>query len=172
MDGDIIIRVSFYINDVHRCIEKLHQEHQNENTTAQVPAVCHDQGISKLDFDYLQQIRGGLLSFNSSLSITKKLRQVSIAYAKLVIVTLNDHIAAVHHNMNNNATAFFYYEETLTIWQASVPPTHSDRATSYHSKKNYCEVLSSYQKVLKIQLTLLLPTHPHLALSYDNIGNH
>ncbi|CAF0967485.1 unnamed protein product [Adineta ricciae] len=95
------------------------------------------------------------------------------------IVTSNDHIAAVHHDMNNCATAFFYYEETLPIRQASVLPTHPDLATSYHNigwiyrnKKNYWEVLASYQKVLKIRLTSLFPAHPHLALFYDNIGDH
>ena len=46
MDGDIVIRVSICINDVHRRIEKFHQEHQDKNTMAQVLTVYRDQGSS------------------------------------------------------------------------------------------------------------------------------
>jgi tetratricopeptide (TPR) repeat protein len=81
MDVDIIIKMGFFIGDLHRHIEQLHKEqfsshHSNKNFT-----VYRGQGMSKVDFEQLTKTKGGLMSFNNFLS-TSKNREVSLYFAR------------------------------------------------------------------------------------------
>jgi tetratricopeptide (TPR) repeat protein len=87
-DVDIIIKMGFFIGDLHRQIEKLHKEqfgdHQNRKT---FPAY-RGQGLSKTDFDQLMNTKGGLMSFNNFLS-TSKDRNVSLRFARNALTDPN-----------------------------------------------------------------------------------
>ena len=81
MDTDIIIKISWYIRDLHRQIEQLYNAqlscyHENEIFT-----VYRGQGLSKTDFEQMTKTKGGLISFNNFLS-TSKDRDVSRAFAE------------------------------------------------------------------------------------------
>ncbi|CAF1690065.1 unnamed protein product, partial [Adineta ricciae] len=70
--------MGFFLCDVHRQIEKLHQE----TTTVSVPFIVYrGQGISKIEFEQLKATKGGLLAFSSFLS-TSVDRRLSILYAE------------------------------------------------------------------------------------------
>ncbi|CAF3584303.1 unnamed protein product [Adineta steineri] len=81
MDGDIITRLGFFINDLHRQIEQLHQEQYAATTTADSFSVYRGQGLSTGDFEQMMKTKGGLISFNNFLS-TSKDRDVSYAFAE------------------------------------------------------------------------------------------
>ncbi|CAF1032712.1 unnamed protein product [Adineta ricciae] len=77
MDGDMIIRMGFFINDLHHQIDQLHR--------SQLPVskfiVYRGQGLSKIDLSTMQQSKGGLISFNSFLS-TSKTRRLAVEFAQ------------------------------------------------------------------------------------------
>ncbi|CAF1514062.1 unnamed protein product, partial [Adineta steineri] len=81
MDGDIITRMGFFIGDLHRNIEKLHQEQYAAKTDVDTFTLYRGQGLSKEDFEQMKNAEGGLISFNCFLS-TSKDRDVSYLFAE------------------------------------------------------------------------------------------
>ncbi|CAF1089302.1 unnamed protein product [Adineta ricciae] len=82
MDGDVLVRMGFFVTDLHRNIEQLHKE-QFVNTTwsSLVFTVYRGQGLSHTDFEELRNTKGGLMSFNSFFSTSTK-RDISSLYAE------------------------------------------------------------------------------------------
>ncbi|CAF1430855.1 unnamed protein product [Adineta steineri] len=81
MNGDIITRMGFFIGDLHRHIEQLHQEQYAGTTAADTFTVYRGQGLSIEDFEKMSKIKGGLISFNNFLS-TSKDRKISLSFAQ------------------------------------------------------------------------------------------
>jgi tetratricopeptide (TPR) repeat protein len=81
MDGDIIIKMGFFIDDLHRDIQQLHQEQFGGQQTGKTFTVYRGQGMSKTAFEEMSKTQGGLVSFNNFLSTSKK-RQVSLGFAR------------------------------------------------------------------------------------------
>jgi tetratricopeptide (TPR) repeat protein len=81
MDADIIVRMGFFIGDLHRHIEKLHSEQFGGHHTGEKFTGYRGQGLSKEDFDEMTKTKGGLMSFNTFLS-TSKTRDISIRFAR------------------------------------------------------------------------------------------
>ncbi|CAF0935482.1 unnamed protein product [Adineta steineri] len=82
MDVDIILRIGFYINDLHRDIQRLHSEQFDGHQSGETFILYRGQGLSKEDFTEMTKTKGGLLSFNNFLS-TSKNRNVSLNFAQL-----------------------------------------------------------------------------------------
>ena len=87
MEIDLIIKMGFFLKDVHNHIVKLHSQqfngHQHHSNSF---TVYRGQGLSSTDFNELQQTQGGLLSFNNFLS-TSTTREVSLDFARRTINT-------------------------------------------------------------------------------------
>ncbi|CAF1428100.1 unnamed protein product [Adineta steineri] len=81
MDVDIIIRMGFFISDLHRDIQRLHSEQFDGHQSGTTFTVYRGQGLSKEDFTKMTKTKGGLLSFNNFLS-TSKNRNVSLNFAQ------------------------------------------------------------------------------------------
>ncbi|CAF0848007.1 unnamed protein product [Adineta steineri] len=81
MNGDIIIRMGFFIRDLHRSIEELHDEQFADSNTHKKFKVYRGQGLSKIDFKKLRKAQGGLISFNNFLS-TSSNGETSLAFAQ------------------------------------------------------------------------------------------
>ncbi|CAF0906927.1 unnamed protein product [Adineta steineri] len=88
MDGDIITRMGFFIDDLHRQIEQLHQEQYAGTTAVNTFTVYRGQGLSSGDFDQMMKTKGGLISFNNFLS-TSKQRNISMGFAQRATVNLD-----------------------------------------------------------------------------------
>ncbi|CAF0984445.1 unnamed protein product [Adineta ricciae] len=93
------------------------------------------------------------------------------------IAFLNHQLGRVYSDMGEYSKALEYYEKDLEISKQSLPPTHSDLATSYSNiggvysdMGEYSKALEYYEKAHKIYAQSLPPTHPDLATSYSNIG--
>ena len=80
-DVDVIIRMGFFIGDLHRQIEQLHKEQSVGHTAGEMLTVYRGQGLSKADFQKIKEKKGGLMSFNNFLS-TSKDHAVSLAFAE------------------------------------------------------------------------------------------
>jgi tetratricopeptide (TPR) repeat protein len=80
-DVDIIIQMGFFIGDLHRHIEILHQEQFGGDQIGKTLTVYRGQALSTVDFKTLKDTKGGLLSFNNFLS-TSKDRTVSLPFAQ------------------------------------------------------------------------------------------
>jgi tetratricopeptide (TPR) repeat protein len=81
MDADVIIKMGFFIGDLHRQIEQLHKDPLNEYHTGATFKVFRGQGLIKTDFEQMSKTKGGLLSFNNFLS-TSTDRNTSLNFAR------------------------------------------------------------------------------------------
>jgi tetratricopeptide (TPR) repeat protein len=81
LDVDVIIKMGFFIQNLHRQIEKLHSEQFRNNQKSEVFVVYRGQGLPTTDFQQLMQSKGGLLSFNN-FSLTSKNRDTSLSFAR------------------------------------------------------------------------------------------
>lgn len=73
---DIILKMGFFIRDLHRKIEQLYSDTPRSNRLT----LFRGQGMSNTEFEKLRNSKGGLLSFNSFLS-TSFDEQVAFLYA-------------------------------------------------------------------------------------------
>jgi tetratricopeptide (TPR) repeat protein len=87
MEVDLIIKMGFFVRDLHNHIIELHteqygggQRHSSSFT------VYRGQGLSQIDFDQLKETQGGLLAFNNFLSTSYKC-DVSLRFARRAINT-------------------------------------------------------------------------------------
>jgi tetratricopeptide (TPR) repeat protein len=80
MDVDLIIRMGFFIGDLHRHIAQLHKKQFDEHHSDESQTVYRGQGMPKEDFNKMTKTKGGLISFNCFLS-TSKSRTVSLVFA-------------------------------------------------------------------------------------------
>lgn len=74
---DVIIKMGFFIRDLHRQIEQLHSNARQ--TTKMI--IYRGQGVSKDDFEKIRKSEGDLLSFNNFLS-TSLDKDVSYSFAE------------------------------------------------------------------------------------------
>jgi tetratricopeptide (TPR) repeat protein len=81
MDVDIIVRMGFFIKDLHRHIDQLHSEQCANQSSRKQFMLYRGQGLSKKDLEKMKNTKGGLISFNNFLS-TSKNRDVSLTFAK------------------------------------------------------------------------------------------
>ncbi|CAF3818168.1 unnamed protein product [Adineta steineri] len=77
---DIIIKMGFFIQDLHRQIDKLHKEQLDEQQKRSF-IVYRGQGLLKEDFQKLIKAKGGLMSFNNFLSTSKK-RKIALEFSQ------------------------------------------------------------------------------------------
>jgi tetratricopeptide (TPR) repeat protein len=133
MDANIIVKMGFFISDLHLHIEKLHSDQFNGQNSGNTFTVYRGQSLSKADFDSMMKAKGGLMAFNNFLS-TSKNRSVSLGFARKSLSSL-DMVAILF---------------VMTIDPAqSTTPFVSITDVSYFHEEN--EVLFSMQSVFRIQ---------------------
>lgn len=79
MEVDTIIKMDFFIRNLHEHIARLHAQQYNGHKY--LFTVYRGQGFSETDFDQLKKTEGGLLSFNSFLSTSKK-QNIALSFAR------------------------------------------------------------------------------------------
>ena len=80
LEADTIIKMGFFIRDLHRQIEQLHQK-QISGYHGKTFIIYRGQGLSTTDFEKFRNNKGGLMSFNNFLSTSIE-RQISLRFAK------------------------------------------------------------------------------------------
>ncbi|CAF3360976.1 unnamed protein product [Rotaria sp. Silwood2] len=138
MDVDIILKMSFFIRDLHRDIEKLHPEQQQSSLKATGSfTVYRGQGLSQENFDKMKQTIGGLMSFNNFLS-TSQQRELSLQYA---------HLGAIENS--NRADILFIMNIDPGICSKSSIPFVTVKDEGYF-KDNETEILFTTHTVFRI----------------------
>ncbi|CAF1114435.1 unnamed protein product [Adineta ricciae] len=150
LEADIIVNMGFFIHDLHRQIEQLHQE-QIGQYRDQPFIVYRGQGLSTIYFEKLQNTQGGLISFNNFLSTSKE-RLVSLSFAQgsskktdmvgiLFVITVDPTISS---------TPF------ADIQSASYFQTEAEILFSMHSifRINQLKRIDESSQLFEVQLTL------------------
>ncbi|CAF3827946.1 unnamed protein product [Adineta steineri] len=155
MDVDIIVRMGFFINDLHRDIQRLHWEQFDDDSSDKIFTVYRGQGLSKEDFTEMTKTKGGLLSFNNFLS-TSKNRDVSLKFTRQAAT--NPDLVGILFVMSINSTR-------------STTPFASISDISYFQTED--EVLFSMHTIFRIEDIKLMDENNHLyqvnlALTDDN----
>ncbi|CAF3810035.1 unnamed protein product [Adineta steineri] len=88
MDVDIIVRMGFFIRDLHHDIQRLHTEQFGNQYSGEPFTVYRGQGLSEGDFEQLKKTKRGLISLNNFLS-TSKNRAISLGYAQDAVMKHN-----------------------------------------------------------------------------------
>lgn len=100
MDTNLIIKLGFFISDLHRQIEQLHREQFQSDDSREEFIVYRGQGMEMKDLKKMTGTKGGLLSFNCFLS-TSKDRQTSLEFAQRALT--NDEMIGVLFVMTINS---------------------------------------------------------------------
>lgn len=104
LEAEVIVKIGFFIHDLHEQIQQLHQE-QIGKCGAEPFLVYRGHGLFSTDFEKLKKCQGGLISFNCFLSTSMK-QETSIEFARvtpirkgkvgiLFVMTINPKIASI-----------------------------------------------------------------------------
>jgi tetratricopeptide (TPR) repeat protein len=88
MEVGLIIKIGFFVRDLHNHIAILHAEQYGGHYNSDSYTVYRGQGLSQTDFDQLKNTQGGLLAFNNFLS-TSKNRAVSLRFVQRTVASSN-----------------------------------------------------------------------------------
>ena len=97
MNADLMIKMGFFIGDLHHQIERLHQQQFSGDSSRERFTVYRGQGMDKQAFKKMESNKSGLISFNCFLS-TSKDRSVSHAFAESILA--DPHLMGVLFVMN------------------------------------------------------------------------
>jgi tetratricopeptide (TPR) repeat protein len=123
MEVDFIIKMGFFVRDLHNHIVLLHAEQYGRQNHLDPFIVFRGQGLLQMDFNQLMKTKGGLMSFNNFLS-TSLDRVVSLAFAEsnqndpdligiLFEITINPSISSSTFANIENVSYFKGEEEIL-----------------------------------------------------------
>ena len=88
MNGDVLIRMGFFVSALHRQLEQLYNEQLADHQFGNMLTIFRGQGLSKATFREIQNKNVRLLSFNNFLS-TSKSRSVSLGFAHRAVSDKN-----------------------------------------------------------------------------------
>jgi tetratricopeptide (TPR) repeat protein len=159
MEVDLIIKMGFFVRDLHNHIAKLHTEqyggHQHSNSFT----IYRGQGLSQTDFEQLIKTQGGLLSFNNFLSTSLNC-DVSLEFAKQTIQT--SHLVGVLFVMKIDpsiiATPF------ANVESVGYYPEEKEILFSMHSvfRIGQVEQIDKTDRLWQVDLTLTGDNDPQL----------
>jgi hypothetical protein len=150
MDVDIIIKMGFFIADLHHQIEHLHTKQFNEQQPSTAFTVYRGQGMSTEHFEQMKKTKGGLMAFNNFLS-TSKMRDVSINFARQAVP--NPNLVAILFVMTIDPS-------TSTTPFASIndvgyfKDTEDEILFSMHSVFRINDIKSMGENIYQVDLTL------------------
>jgi tetratricopeptide (TPR) repeat protein len=167
MDVDIIIKMGFFIGDLHRHIEELHKEQFGGHSGNESFTVYRGQGMSKADFEQLTKTKGGLMSFNNFLS-TSKDREVALNFARcalpnpdmvgILFIMAIDPSKSTTPFASINGVSYFQKEEDEVLF-------------AMHTVFRIGEIkpMGENPRLFRVELTLTSDKNPDLRLLTDRI---
>jgi hypothetical protein len=166
MDVDVIIKIGFFIGDLHRHIEQLHNEQIKEHSSRNSFTVYRDPGLLKTDFEQMKKTKGGLISFNNFLS-TSKDRAVSLFFAEsnqsnpdllgiLFVMTIDPSISSAPFALINGVSHFETEDEVLF---------------SMHTVFRICDIkpMGENHRLFQVELTLTMDNDNDLCVLTNRI---
>ena len=168
MEVDVVIKMGFFIRDLHNHITELHREQYGKQKQLKPFIVYCGQGLSPVDFDQLMKSKGGLISFNSFLS-TSLDQAISLVFADsnqynadligvLFEITIDPLIPSTSYANVTNVSAHDIEEEILF---------------SMHSvfRIGQTKQIDGNTRLWQVELTLTSDKDPQLHVLTDSIRN-
>ena len=159
MDIDLIIKMGFFIRDLHENINALQKKHYRQQKYADTFTVYRGQGLSHTDFDQLQKTQGGLMSFNNFLS-TSIHRTVSFQFAESN--QDNDELIGVLFKITiDSLTSSMIFAD---IHDISAYPMEQEILFSMHSvfRIDQMKQIDGNERLWQVDLTLTNDNDPQL----------
>ncbi len=132
-DVDIIMKMGFFIKDLHRHIERLYLKEFKAHHSDKSFIVYRGQGISKTHFEQMTKIKGGLMSFNSFLTTSKE-RSASLDFAC--------------HALSDSDMVGILFIMTITPSKPTTPFASIMNVSGYQNAKD--EILFSMHTIFRI----------------------
>jgi tetratricopeptide (TPR) repeat protein len=143
LEVDTIIKMGFFIRDLHQHIQQIHSEKSVDARESSI-LVYRGQGLSKADFEKMRRTKGGLMSFNNFLS-TSKDRNVAYFFAD--------------SNQSNLELIGILFEITIDISMSLVPFATIDNNSNYLFEN---EILFSMHTIFRIGEITRIPHNERL----------
>lgn len=158
LEVSVILKLGFFLRDLHQHIERLHKEQSHANQTPFT--VYRGQALSKANFDRLLQMNTGLLSFNSFLS-TSVDRRVSMNFARcalgnpdsigvLYTMTIDPAISSAPFASLNEVSYFAAAEQEILFSMNTV------------FRVNHIEKINGNDRLWEVSLSLTADNDPKL----------
>jgi tetratricopeptide (TPR) repeat protein len=167
MDMDIIVKIGFFIGDLHRHVKQLHSEQFNRQDIGNTFMVYRGQVISKTNFEQMTKTKGGLLSFNNFL-YTSKDRDVSLDFARhalenpdlvgiLFVMTIDTSKSTTPFACINNVSCYKYKEDEILF--------------SMHTVFRICDIkpMDEHYRLFQVDLTLTNDDDNDLRILTDHV---
>lgn len=132
LDVDIILKMGFFVRDLHRDLEKLHSK-MTSTCDKQFFTVYRGQTFTIEKFEELKKMKGGLISFNNFLS-TSQNEDVSINFSRRSLAKKPNSVCIVFHMI-------------IDLNLATVPFASIEKVSEFESEK---EVLFSTHSIFRI----------------------
>ena len=134
MDVDMMIRMGFFISDLHRQIDELYKEQFGDRNASASFTIYRGQSMSKKDFQKMNEMKGGLIAFNCFLS-TSKAYDVSLNFASRAL--------------SNPALVGVLFVMMIDPSQSTTPFASVNNVSFYNDDED--EVLFSMHSVFRIR---------------------
>ena len=145
MDADLMVKLGFFIADLHRQIQELHREEFSGAGSNQKFTVYRGQGMEKAEFEKMLASKGGLISFNNFLS-TSRADHISLGFAKGAL--------------NNPQLVGVLFVMKIDPGLPDTPFASVAKVGAYAAQED--EVLFSMNTVFRIGVIKQLGDHPRL----------
>ncbi|CAF1146534.1 unnamed protein product [Adineta steineri] len=144
LDIGVLVRMGFFIDDLHRNIQRLHSEQIDDDDFNKSFTVYRGQSLSKRDFERMKNIKDGFISFNNFLLTTKN-RDISLDTAQQAAI--NPDVVGIVFVVNVDAA------------QSTTPFASITDVSYFHIED---EVLFSIQTIFQIGNIKPIDTNKHL----------
>jgi tetratricopeptide (TPR) repeat protein len=166
VDVDVIIKMGFFIGDLHRHIEQLHSKQSNQHYFSKRFILYRGQGMSKIDFTQMTKTKGGLMSFNNFLSTSKdRPTSLSFAYCALTDPDVVGILFVITVDPSKSTTPF------ASVHGVSYVPEEHEILFSMHTIYRICDIKSMDEnpRVYQVDLTLTSDNDKDLCILTDRI---
>jgi tetratricopeptide (TPR) repeat protein len=165
LESDTVMKMSFFIRDLHLQIEKLHRV-QFGKRPRKAFIVYRGQGLSSQDFAKLQKTKGGLMSFNNFLSTSKK-KDVSLGFAKGAL--------------KKSETVGILFKMTIDLSISSAPFAVIDKVSFFKEEQEFLftthavfrvgeiETIDNNDRLYKVELQLMADNDSQLCTLAEQI---
>ena len=166
MDIDNILKMGFFICDLHKNIADLHAEQFEQDTSSGLFTVYRGQGLSQVDFDQIRKSRDRLLAFNNFLS-TSKNRQVSLNFINRTVIKTSPVpiLFVMHIDSSIRRTPF------ANVVDVSAIKREEEVLFSMHSvfRIGATKKLHSDNRIWEVELVFTGENDPDLHVLTDNV---
>ncbi|CAF2155374.1 unnamed protein product [Rotaria magnacalcarata] len=168
LDMEFMVKIGFFIRNLHRQLEKLHQE--QSSTLEKEFLVYRGQGMMQEAFQHLLDTKGGLISFNSFLSTSMQPR-VAMEFVQIAM-SKNEDIVGIFFIMtidqskiSAKTTPFGMIDEYSAI------PSEQEILFTMHTVFRVVDIKQTIEnsRLWEVELAITGDSDPQLAALTDRI---